>query len=408
MGWQLVTDATITPKEGSPGHSLSTMLHEERTMIHTPFMKVAVFASAMVLFHAAAARTQGPALEKSIEELFKKKDYSPTLFPVEAFDVKDVEPLLVLAAWETVRPELEKLAQNSLNLSNGPNLRLRLVQVGKEKKAAQQFRFVFDFIENTRLRDALTSVLRLQAKSFLGFGEEISPGDSGLISSVTANNPQAPKALDVNQLRTGVQEFLKKDPALNKFGLVLTDPDPKTPKERFVAQTAWVLLKAVEKPRPMEFSWRVSITFEKAKTDAEASGLDEVWRLRTAVEIGRKPSGQKLTEVIQDTDQAYQFGYWLNATIGKPLPAKVAATRTISTPLSSGPPPPAQTMPLPGAKGDAFLRQGDGKLVAPVLESPLTAIATTVFEGTERLILEQTQWALVQPPRPQNKSLLQK
>jgi hypothetical protein len=291
--------------------------------------------------------------------------------------------------------DLEKLAQTMLSLKDRPNLHLLLVELPKEeKKAPQQFRFVFGFVESSQLRNALTSVLKLQAKSFLGFSQAmVAPA---VMIKIPGNNPEAPKALDVNLLRTSVQDFLQKDPGLKKLGLALTDSSLNAPKNAFAAQTKWLLLKAIEKPRPVEYSWRVSMVFEKTKNQYPGPGVDEVWRLWCAVEIGRKDPGQSVTEVIQDTDTVSQFGKWLNATIDKPLPARMAASRTSMT-LDTGRFK-ILDRPIPGLSGAEFFGKADGNVASTLAESPLTAIALKVFEGTQSLILQQTQWTLVNPP----------
>jgi hypothetical protein len=85
-------------------------------MLDHPAINTAILACALIglgFVHTPVAYTQELALEKAIEELFKKNDYSPSLFPVGSFSVNDVEPLLVYVAWNTVRPDLNHRARFS-------------------------------------------------------------------------------------------------------------------------------------------------------------------------------------------------------------------------------------------------------------------------------------------------------
>jgi hypothetical protein len=360
---------------------------------------VLVASIALMFCHQGVfpATAQDAQLEKSIADLLKKYNYSPSLFPTKPFAVTDVDPLLIHASWETVRLPLEKLTQAALSLAEPPNLRLHLVMVSPNDNSPQKFRIVFGAIFDKRLRDSLIAALKLPDKSFLSFGEKLvlltNPSDAIELKRVTT------KSLDLNKLRVALQEFLATEPTLKKFGLKLTALDPASPKDRFETRTTWILLKALETPRPTEFFWRIAVAFEKLKSTDFDPGPEERWKLRTVVEIGRKAAGQKQTEVLQDTDMVNQFAFWLNATIDKPLSLKDGKSVFVRSDRPST--NKTRYTYVENTSGKAFLGPDEGTLAEPVFESPLTLFATAAFNGTKDLILQQTAWTLVQATTPQ-------
>jgi hypothetical protein len=118
---------------------------------------------------AAAAEELG-TIDKA-KALLRKKGFDPTQFPKKAFDPKKSDPLLVMATWSNVRPELEALlltelqAKESKEKPRKPTLELHLVPQDKEKKT---YRFVFQQ-QRPAVKQILKEVLGLDDAAFADF-----------------------------------------------------------------------------------------------------------------------------------------------------------------------------------------------------------------------------------------------
>ncbi len=341
-------------------------------------------AIACALAVAGSGGAGEPDLDDAVRALFNDKGFAPTMLPNRRSTLKDLDPLLVQAQWELVRPALEKLYERRLKLDDPPDLRLKFLCVNDpDWKNPQQVRVVFIDPGSEAVRRSLLATLGLPKRSF-----ELR--DSALAAKTELVYLKATKEA-AKVMNFGAVEKLLAEVLEAEKGSKLTPLQTTVSKDNtgLQAYSRWVFLREAPEPRPQLFYWRVSFTLQKVPKDKELDANErelERWLLRTVVEIGRKTPGAPEVQAIENTDTSANFAEWLSVTLKRP-PDQAGTYRderggTVRYAVARQ------------GNGDEayYTEEKEGVGARLVTQSPLAQAASRVFNASQDRIVKTFGW----------------
>ena len=341
-------------------------------------------AFALVLLAPGPGLAQITVLDMDVKRLLKKEGVLAESIPSGEFVARDllagpegkgIDPLVLVAHWEQVRPQLQRLYKDRLALKAEPDLRLRWLWVNRDRpKEPKRLRLVFADPGNFKVRKSLVSVLGLPARSFEGFAlvrTEIAPADSILVEP-----PKKIKEIDWKAIRSGLEKvFQAKELARLKLKIATGEPPPPG---GILVYTQWQHLGDVEQVPRSRYYWRVEIRLSRASTDKPDSP-SERWLLKTAVPIARKaPRGGYQTVVKGDDSNVLD-----SQAIAVLRPISTRSFRAHAAGKAS-----VVLGELWRGKDVYHTRKTDGTCVEPRVASGLGAVAERVFALATRAVRE--------------------
>jgi hypothetical protein len=231
------------------------------------------------------------ALRGTINRILAEKRFDKSSLPTSVFDPEKLDPLLVQAQWETVRPQLEKACARYVQ--PGQSLKLCL-HFQSPPSVANRLQVAFHEPDNPVIRSALVSTFGIKNEQFRRFApsNQANAVVLGELAPEFMKTNKQPDLIKVHRVLGSV--FQKDENDFRKFKLSVLDLPNNPTAKKLVILTSWVFYGESKAPKEVRYYWRIHLELENFKDDA--------WGLKLVLDLGNRYAADAGISKIGDSD----------------------------------------------------------------------------------------------------------